>query len=101
VSCPVSVGSVTISKIQISLPVDTSGQPSDPTNLCMTAPPLSSASISSSGTDLWVPSAGAAPGTFIFTPKGGQVAVSTQSITIEFNGIQVNTVVGTALITIT
>jgi len=100
VSCPASAGTVTVSQIKISLPVDTAGYPPDPTSLCMIAPPLSSASISSSGTDQWVVSAGVSPGDFIFKPKTGPVKVSSQALTIEFKGIQVNTVVGTALVTI-
>ena len=100
VSCPIPPGAVTISQITIAIPVDETGEPPDPTNLAMIAPPLSSASITSSGTDVWVPSAGAAPGLFIFTPKGGPVEVSEQSLTIEITGIQVSTLVGTAVITI-
>jgi len=100
VSCPRSVGTATVSQISITLPVDQSGKPPDPINLAATAPPLSSASISSSGTDVWVPAAGVGPGVFIFTPKTGPVKVSTQSLTIEFTGIQVNTLVGTALVTL-
>src|SRR5215207_2909671 len=93
VSCPRSVGTATVSQITISLPVDAAGKAPDPTNLAMTAPLLSSASISSSGSDVWVPSAGSSPGLFIFTPKSGPVQVSAQSLTIEFTGIQVNTLV--------
>jgi hypothetical protein len=101
VSCPQSVKMVTVSQIIIVLPVDIKDKPPDPVKLAATAPPLSSASISSSGTDVWVPAAGAAPGVFIFTPKSGQpVQVSQQSLTIQFNGIQVNTLVGTALVTV-
>ena len=104
VSCPVSVGAVTISKIQISLPFDSGGY-TDPTNLCMTQPPLSSASISSEADPdyppvPWTVSQNAA-GDFIFTPKGGPVDFSTQNLTIEFRNLQINTLVGTALITIT
>jgi hypothetical protein len=100
VSCPRSVGVATVAQITVALPVDQTGKPADPTNLAETAPPLSSASISSTGQDQWIPSAGVAPGVFIFTPKGGPVQVSLQSLTIAFTGIQVNTLVGTALVTI-
>lgn len=97
---PPGIGSATVAQITISLPVDQAGKPPDPANLCMTAPPLSSASISSSGTDQWIPSAGASPGQFIFKPQAGQVLVSGQSLTIEFTNIAINTVVGTALVKI-
>ena len=101
VSCPQSADvPVTISKIAISIPVDTAGYPQDPTNLAMTAPLLSNVSITSSGSDQWVIS-GVSPGVFVFSPKGGgTVNVFEQSLTIEFTQIEVNTVVGTALITI-
>src|SRR5262249_42007382 len=99
VSCPYSVGAVTISKITISLPFDSGGY-SDPTNLCMTEPPQSSASISSNGKDQWTVTQNAA-GDFIFTPQGGPVEVSEQSLTIEFKNLEINTLVGTALVTIT
>ena len=103
VSCPKKTstfpGSATVAAIEIILPVDTSGT-QDPANLCLTAPPLSSASISSSGGDVWIPSDAGAPGAFYFMPQAGSVLVAGQSLTIEFTGIEVNTLVGTALVTI-
>ena len=103
VSCPKKSstfpGSATVAAIEIILPVDTSGG-SEPTSLCMTAPPLSSASISSSGSDVWIPSSAGAPGAFYFMPQDGTVLVAEQSLTIEFTGVEINTVVGTAVVTI-
>ena len=101
VSCPRSVGTANLAQIIVAIPVDAQNKPADPTNLAATPPLLNSASISSTGTDEWVVSAGIAPGVFIFTPKGGGVvALSEQSLTIAFTGIQVNRVVGTALVKI-
>ena len=96
ISCPRSVGSVTVGQIKISLPVD--GSTPDATNLCMTAPPLSSASISSSQ---WTVSGGT-NGNFTFTPTPGNnpAKISSDSLTIEFRGIPINTLVGTALVSI-
>lgn len=99
VSCPKSVGSATVSQIMIVLPVGKPDAP-DPTDLTESAPPLSAASISSSGSDTWTPGAGAAPNAFVFTPHGGPVTVSGQSLTIEITGIEVSPLVGTAIIRI-
>src|SRR5262245_49933822 len=99
-SCPRSTGSVKVTQITVAVPVDTHGKPADPTNLAATPPALSSASLSSTGSDQWVASAGVGAGVFIFTPKSGPVEVSYQSLTITFTGIQVNTLVGTALVKI-
>jgi hypothetical protein len=99
VSCPRSVGAVNIAQIIIILPVDTRVSEPDPTNLSAVAPPKSSASISSTGTDEWKFDVGVAPNIFIFTPKNDTpVHVTLQSLTITFTGIQVNTLVGTALV---
>lgn len=103
VSCPRPVpghpapSTANVAQISIILPVDVAGQPPDPTNLAETAPLPSSASISSSGSDQWEVTPGHA-GVFTFTPKGGPVQVSAQSLTIVFTGIQVNTIVGTAVV---
>src|SRR6185503_408202 len=99
VSCPKSTGSATVGAIEIVLPVDTSGT-QDAANLCMVAPPLSSASISSSDGLEWIPTSGGSPGAFYFMPPEDSVLVAGQSLTIEFTGIEVNTLVGTALVTI-
>ena len=98
VSCPVPPGSVSISKITISIPYDQTGQDPDPTNLAMTQPQLSDVSITSSDSAQWTKSQ--TGDTFTFTPPGGKVDVSMQSLTIEFTKIQVSTLVGTALVTI-
>ncbi len=101
VSCPRSVGTANVAQIIVAIPVDVKDKPADPTNLAATPPLLSSASITSTGTDEWVPAAGIAPGVFIFTPKGGgAVKLSDQSLTIAFTGIHVNALVGTALVRI-
>ena len=101
VSCPRSLGAAMVSQIMIVLPVDGAGKPPDPTNLATIAPPLASASISSSGTDIWTPVAGPAPNIFIFRTKAEQpVQIKDQSLTIRFTGINVNTLVGTALLTL-
>jgi hypothetical protein len=97
VSCPRSVGECTVGQIAIILPV---GAISDATNLTGTAPPLSAASISSSDGVQWVPSAGVAAGEFIFTPPNGSVAVTSQSLTITINGIEISPLVGTSNIQI-
>src|ERR1041385_1373542 len=99
VSCPKKTGSATVAAIEIILPVDTSGT-QDPANLCMTAPPESSASISSSDGTVWQPMSAGSPGAFYFEPQAGTVLLAGQSLTIEFTGIEVNTLVGTALVTI-
>ena len=98
VSCPLAGGAM-VSQIVIILPVDTAGGTPDPINLASVAPPLSSASISSTGTDVWEVGAGPSPNIFIFSPKSGEpVQIKAQSLTIQFTGIKVNTVVGTALV---
>jgi len=93
VSCPYALGSCTVSQIGVHLPV---GKDAEATNLTATAPPASAASISSSDDAAWTSSAGIGAGTFLFTPPGGSVVVSDQSLTIEISGIHVSTVVGTA-----
>ena len=82
VSCPKSTGSATISQIMIVLPVGKPDAP-DPTDLTGAAPPLSAASISSSGSDTWTPRIRQVPNVFVFTPQGGPVNVSDQSLTIS------------------
>jgi len=101
VSCPKSTKSATVAAIEIILPVDEKGI-EDAANLCMVEPSLSSASISSSAGDVWIPSSAGpgASGAFYFMPQAGTVLVTKQSLTIEFTGIEVNTLVGTALVTI-
>ena len=99
VSCPKSTGSATVAAIEIVLPVDTGGT-EDASNLCMTAPPLSSAAISSSDGSEWTQTSAGAPGAFYFTPPNDSILVAGQSLTIEFTGIEVNPLVGTALVTI-
>jgi hypothetical protein len=98
VSCPRGIGTATVAQIEIAVPVDGTGRPPVPTNLAATPPLLSKASISSSDSHQWNPAAGSIPGVFIFTPKGGPVQISSQSLTIEITGIQVNALVGTALV---
>jgi hypothetical protein len=101
VSVPRSVGAANVGQIIIILPVDARVAEPDPTNLAAVAPPKSSASISSTGTDEWKFDVGVAPNIFIFTPKDNRpVHVTLQSLTITFTGIQVNTLVGTALVKI-
>jgi hypothetical protein len=101
VSCPRSIGAVNVAQIIIILPVDAKVSEPDPTNLAAVAPPKSSASISSTGTDEWKFDVGVAPNIFIFTPKDDTpVHVTLQSLTITFTGIQVNALVGTALVKI-
>ena len=100
VSCPRSIGTATVAQIEIAVPVDGTDQPPSPTNLAATPPPRSSASISSSDSHKWSVAPGSSPGVFIFTPKGGPVQISLQSLTIEITGIQVNARVGTALVRI-
>jgi hypothetical protein len=97
VSCPRSVGECTVNQIVIHLPV---GDVSDATNLTPTAPPASAASIASSSGAQWTPSAGVGAGTFVFTPPNGSAVISSDSLTIQINGIQVSPFVGTATITI-
>ena len=97
VSCPRSVNECTVSQIVVHLPV---GDWSDATNLTPTAPPASAASIASSSGAQWTPSAGVGAGTFVFTPPSGSAVISSDSLTIQINGIQVSPLVGTAIITI-
>lgn len=99
VSCPRSVGVAMVSQIGITLPVGKAGSP-DPTDLTETPPSASAASITSSSGEQWTASPGLAPGVFLFTPPGDTFPVSQQSLTITFVGIQVSTLVGTALITV-
>jgi hypothetical protein len=96
VSCPRSVGSCTVSQITVALPV---GAVSDATNLTNVAPSASAATISSSDGTAWTPSLGVAAGLFVFSPPGGSVQISEQSLTILIAGIQVSPMVGTADIT--
>jgi hypothetical protein len=97
VSCPRSVGECTIGQIIVHIPV---GDWSDATNLTPTAPPASAASIAASSGAQWTPSAGVGAGTFVFTPPNGSAVISSDSLTIQINGIQVSPLVGTATITI-
>lgn len=98
VSCPRDVHAAEVAQIMIRLPVQQTTP--DPTDLVMTAPPLSAASIASSGAESWQPSAGALPGVFIFKPNGGPVTVSAQSLTITITGINIGLLVGTAVVKI-
>jgi len=97
VSCPRSTGSCTVSQISVHLPV---GAVSDSTNLTNVAPSASAASITASDGAQWTPSLGVAEGLFLFTPPGGSVQISNQSLTIQLAGIQVSPMVGTANIAI-
>lgn len=91
-------GKVTVNQIAIVLPIGDPGKP-DATDLSEVAPPLSAASISSSGTAEWVPAAGAANNVFLFHPKNNKpVLLKTESLTIVLSGIQISPLVGTALI---
>ena len=105
VSCPKKTstfpGAATVAAIEIVLPVDTGGI-EDPANLCLTAPLESDVSISSSNKyEVWQASPAGAPGAFYFMLQNEEpVLVSEQSLTIEFRNIEINTLVGTALVTI-
>jgi hypothetical protein len=94
-SVPRSVGTCTVSQIIITLPVGDPQRP-DAGDLTDVTPSPSAASISSSDGAPWTPSAGIAPGVFVFTPPGGSVRMASQSLTILLVGIQINPLVGTA-----
>ena len=96
ISCPVSVGSVTVTQIAFNLPV---GDPSAPESTDLTevgtgiTPSVSSAD--------WQIAPGTATGSFVLTPASGNSGIiSSQGLTVTLVGIQVGPIVGTALINI-
>ena len=99
VSCPDEVGSATVAQIEVVIPSDPTGAAPDPTSLAATAPTNASI-VSSDPNDLWIVNPGDMAGSFRFTPKGGTATVSGQSLTISIPGVQVSTLVGTAIATV-
>jgi hypothetical protein len=99
ISCPSDVGSVNVAQLMLALPVRDPNAP-DSSELAMVAPPLSSVSIVSTGSDQWDVKPGAQTGAFVFTPKAGVAALESQALTIMFTGIEVSPLVGTATIDI-
>src|SRR5215831_12676226 len=98
-SVPRSVGTCTVSQIIITLPVGDPQRP-DAGDLTDVTPSPSAASISSSDGAAWTPSAGIAPGVFVFTPPAGSARMASQSLTIVLVGIQISPLVGTAEVVI-
>ena len=99
VSCPDSVGSVTISKVIVKLPIGDPNAP-DATDLTETATGISP-SVYSPGPVIWRFEAGAEAGTFDLTPVSGiPVTVESQGLTLSLTGIQVAPLVGTAIVEI-
>jgi len=98
-SCPVSVGTVTVKQITFNLTVGDPANP-DATDLTEVGTGIS-ASVSSSGTDQWQIGPGSAPGSFILQPKaGGSGTIDSQGLDVTLTGIQVSPIVGTAVIDI-
>jgi hypothetical protein len=95
VSCPSEIGSADVSQIVIALPVR-SGDP-DATELALTAPPGGDVAISASNGERWH-SAEDGSGVYVFTPQAGRSTLSSQSLTISFNAVEISTLVGTAII---
>lgn len=99
ISCPVSVGKVTVTQVSFNLPVGDPKKP-DASDLTETATGISP-SVSSSGADQWQIGPGAAAGSFVLKPTSGQpTVIDTQGLTVTFTGIQVSPIVGTALVTL-
>ncbi|CAM4344648.1 hypothetical protein [Corallococcus exiguus] len=85
---------IQVGKIAIHVPVDSS----KPEAWNLSASPLTRdcATLTSTGTDTWTPAL--TNGWFVFTPDGGPVEISDQSLRITIAKIPVNVVVGTAKI---
>lgn len=99
ISCPISVGSVTVSQISFNLPVGDPKKP-DASDLTETTAGIN-ASVSSSGADQWKIGPGAAAGSFVLKPASGNpTVIDSQGLTVTFTGIQVGPIVGTALVTL-
>jgi len=99
ISCPVSVGTVTVTQITFNVPIGDPGSP-ESTDLTETATGILP-SVSSSGTDEWQIGPGSAPGSFMLKPaSGGSGVIDSQGLTVTLTGIQVSPIVGTAIVKI-
>ncbi len=99
VSCPPALHRVAVTKITVALPVSDPAAP-DATALALVAPPQGCASIVSTGGEQWTAAPGLIPGLFVFTPKSSSISISSQGLTINFTGIEISALVGTAQVTI-
>ena len=99
ISCPVNVGSVTVSQITFSLPIGDPKAP-DATDLTDTAAGISPAVASTDPKQHWQIGPGVVAGVFVLRPSGGGGIVESQGLTVTFTGIQVSQLVGTAVVNI-
>ena len=102
ISCPLAAKSVTVAEILVRIPVQNQNPnaPLEASALAAVPPLMSAVTVSSSSAETWAVTTLGAAGVFVFKPKTGQIAISTQALTLTFSGIQISTLVGTALIEI-